>query len=112
MKLENINSESKTVTIFKINCYESYQVDECGISYSLYPWGINTDHYKGTDDGGIKYHLPDGYHVAECEAGSKEIYTQSGDHCQIIAHSSGEPQLVSKSNSIMPVLKQVRRILG
>lgn len=50
-----------------------------------------------------EYILPDGYHVAECNGGSLEIYDDMNRHHEIIEHSSARPQLVG-ARPEMPVL--------
>lgn len=90
------------VTLYKVTCENGYMMNEQGTNFSLTPWGNDTAHYQGYDDGGKEYFLPDGYDLAETKDGSKEIF--HGDiACQIIVHSSGRPQLISNSKS-MPVL--------
>ena len=41
---------------------------------SLSPWGANTIHYDGWDDGGKEYILPDGYEVTNDMVGSPQIW--------------------------------------
>ena len=62
------------VKIYAINCYQAPRMDETGKRYSLEPWGNDTDVYKGEDDGGNPYILPDGYEVAASEDGPLCIY--------------------------------------
>lgn len=94
-----------TVTIYKVECTKAYQMSEQGAGYSLTPWGNNTDHYEGHNDGGRLYTFPEGYAVAECNGGTEEIYDEKGQHCSIVTHSSGRPELVSLTRSV--VLKAV-----
>ena len=51
-----------------------------------------------------RYYLPAGYSVSESAGGSLEIYDGDNDHCTIVQHSSGRPQLISARPN-MPVLK-------
>jgi len=51
------------------------------------------------------YWLPPGYTVTESNGGTQEIYDDKGNHCEIIEHSSGRPQLISTMTH-MPVLKR------
>jgi len=84
-----------TVTIYKVECTKAYQMNEQGTGYSLTPWGNNTDHYEGDDDGGRLYTLPEGYTVAQCNSDTNELYDEQGKHCSIVMHSSGLPEVVS-----------------
>lgn len=93
-----------TVTIYKIDVDEAFAAYECGTYFSLSPWGEDTVYYKGDDDGGRRYLLPDGYHVAKTAIGNKAVYDAAGNHHEILVHSSGLPQLVSGVPK-MPVLK-------
>lgn len=54
----------------------------------------------------VTYGLPEGYYVAECQAGTLEIYSANNQHCSIVEHSSGHPQLVTSGRE-MPVLKPI-----
>jgi hypothetical protein len=83
-------------------------MSEQGTGYSLQPWGNNTDHYQGHDDGGKDYTLPEGYTIAQSNGGTVEIYDEQGNHCEIITHTSGLPELVSVTRSV--VLKLVATI--
>lgn len=84
-----------TVTIYEVECTKAYMMCEQGTRFSLSPWGNNTEYYEGDDDGGWDYILPDGYTVATSNCGTKEIYDDHGNHCEIIRHRSGRPQLIS-----------------
>lgn len=95
-----------TATIYKITCTKAYMMAEQGTRYSLQPWGCNTPHYNGTDDGGSEYVLPSGYHAAETTCGETMIFDPTGRACEIIMHPSGRPQLVSGGLE-MPVLAEV-----
>ena len=69
------------VTIFKITVTKAYVASmELGSHFSLSPWGSDTDHYEGYDDGGKQYALPEGFSVAESNSGSFEFYGPDGDH--------------------------------
>jgi hypothetical protein len=51
------------------------------------------------------YYLPVGYTVAECNAGSLQVYARDGAHCSIVEHNSGRPQLIG-GGADRPVLKR------
>jgi hypothetical protein len=60
---------------------------EQGVHYSLSPWGTDTDRYKGNDDGGEGYQLPDGYEVAEDVTGDLQIYNAAGHACILVGRN-------------------------
>ena len=90
-----------TVTMYKVTCTKAYQMSEQGSGYSLRPWGSNTADYEGHDDGVENYTLPDGYTLAECNGGTEELYDEKGQYCSIVTHSSGLPELVSLTRSVV-----------
>jgi hypothetical protein len=83
-----------TVTIYSVTCTKAYQMAEQGTGFSLRPWGGDTAHYEGTDDGGREYLLPEGHELAECNGGTVEIYDADGRHCPL-GSSYGRPALVT-----------------
>lgn len=98
---------TNTVTIYKNTCTQSVSIWDQGTGFSLAPWGDDTDVIKGYDDGGRVYNLPDGYTVGEIWGGLPAIFDAQDNHCEIIKHSSGNPQLVSGFDRPMPVLKPI-----
>lgn len=50
------------------------------------------------------YWLPNGYTVSSCAVGTLEIYDAKDNHCDVVEHNSGRPQLISVAPN-MPVLK-------
>lgn len=96
---------NKSVILYAIECTKAHQKYEQGRGFSLSPWGCNTEHYEGNDDGGHSYLLPEGYSVATVASGESAIFDPDGNHCEILRHSSDRPQLASISNS-MPVLRR------
>ena len=83
------------ITIYKVTLYESYAIWEQGTGYSLNPWRGDDIYYKGYDDGGITYTLPDGYTLANMRDGQPAIYDSDGEHCDIVPDYDGKPILVS-----------------
>jgi hypothetical protein len=71
--------EMKKVKIYTITCTQGFQMAEQGTNYSLTPWGNDTVYYKGFDDGGKDYELPEGFEVAETNDGTPAIY-KGNDH--------------------------------
>jgi hypothetical protein len=92
------------IKIYRINCTEAYMADECGIRFALRPWTGNTIHYKGDDDGGMDYLLPDGLHLDIGNDELPHIYADDGTCCDLVTHVSGHPQ-VAVSLEYMPVLQ-------
>jgi len=96
----------KTVKLYKISRTDVYIASlELGLGYSLKPWGSNTLHYQGYDDGGKNYVLPEGYEISKLSVSGFGIF-KGDSYCDIIVHSSGLPQLVSNSLD-MPVLSEL-----
>ena len=70
-----------TVTIYKVTITKAYVASmEFGTHFSLSPWGNDTDHYEGHDDGGRQYKMPEGFKVVESKGGSLEFYGPDEDH--------------------------------
>jgi hypothetical protein len=80
-------------TIYKRTITKAWQMTEQGDHYSLEPWGDDTRQYKGFDDGGKEYQLPDGYKVARDNYGDITIWTDAGAPCTIFADKRGLPAL-------------------
>jgi len=95
----NEAQEEKTVTIYKVTCTKGYQITDKGTGFSLAPWGRNTDYFEGFDDGGKEYVLLDGYHVAESNSGSLEIYDPANQRCAI-TNRFGKPCIVTNRGAI------------
>jgi len=91
--------DKKKIIIYEITCTYSYMMDEQGICYSLEPWGSNTKHYKGYDDGGQEYILPDGYRLAYNKYGERKIFDPTGRYVSI-RHDGGNPMLVTPRKAI------------
>jgi hypothetical protein len=51
------------------------------------------------------YYLPDGYEIAASRGETLEVYDAAGQHCEIIQHISGRPQLIGLGRD-RPVLKR------
>ena len=71
------------VKIYEVNCYEAPLIDETGRYFSLQPFGKQTRDFKGEDDGGKEYVLPDGFHVDKCVDGTPSIIDENGNCHQI-----------------------------
>lgn len=72
-----------TVKLYYIHQYEAYRMDETGRHYSLEPYGKNTQYYKGEDDGGRDYELPEGYSVGETKYGELAIFDEKDEHVEL-----------------------------
>jgi len=94
------------IILYRITIQESYSIYEQGEEFSLSPWGKNTDRYKGFDDEGEEYILPDGYEVSESNCGTMEVYNSRGHHCAIIMNGSGLPELIDSDRGDFPILKK------
>ena len=71
----------QTVTIYKVTITKAYVASmELGTHFSLAPWGNNTAHYEGYDNGGKAYELPQGFNIAESNGETLEFYGPDGDH--------------------------------
>ena len=51
-----------------------------------------------------QYILPAGYTMARSNSGTLEIYDAAGDHCVLVNHVSGRPQIVGLRGKAWPVL--------
>lgn len=99
------NVTLNTVRIYKVTVTKAFVASmELGEHLSLTPWGNDTAQYEGYDDDGQDYLLPLGYEVAEDSCGGLQIYDAQANHCTIITHPSGRPQLVTSDPHNMPVL--------
>lgn len=85
-----------TVKIYRITCYQAPQMYATGERVSLEPWGHNAPGYKGEDDGGTDYIVPDGYHVAEDNSGTIHIYPVGESYpCELTMNSTGIPTITA-----------------
>lgn len=98
-----MSEEQNTVTLYKITITRSIMMSDLGCGYSLRPWGNNTDMIEGHDDGGEQYVLPQGFEVSSTIGGEVAVFRGS-QHCPLVCHPSGRPQIVSHPDS--PVLKR------
>ncbi len=76
--------KQKTVTIYQVTCYQGYSVHDQGVGFKLKPWGKDTTSYKGYDDGGKEYILPDGYEVAKNVYDERMIFGPDGRGCELM----------------------------
>lgn len=83
-----------TVKIYEITQYEAYRADETGTGYSLHPYGDSTRYYKGYDDGGTDYAIPDGFTVKEGNDKRLHFYDSNGNYCELVSHN-GKPAIVT-----------------
>jgi len=83
----------KTVLIYKVTCTHGYMADEQGEGYSLKPWGKNNIDYKGYDDGGEYYLVPDGYTVEMGQDEQVHFYNAAGNYCELKTHRD-KPALI------------------
>ncbi|MGN0037792.1 MAG: hypothetical protein ACI36Y_01450 [Coriobacteriales bacterium] len=66
--------------VYRVWVFKAPSMEETGAFWSLQPWGCDTEHYSGDDDGGHLYELPDGVHVGEDLNGLKGIFLdEAGD---------------------------------
>ncbi len=72
------------VKIYEVTCYQSFMMSEQGTGFSLMPWGRDTREYKGYDDDGIMYSLPEGFRVSDLVDGGKGIFSESGKYCRLV----------------------------
>lgn len=76
-----------TITIYTITVSEAFRADETGTRFSLEPWGQSTAYYRGGDDGGELYELPEGYTVAEDQTGSLSIYDAGNNPVSLVGQT-------------------------
>jgi hypothetical protein len=85
------------VKIYKITCTRAFMANEQGTGYSLTPWGRNTPHYQGSDDGGREYVLPSSFVVGETKYTEKMIY--QGDIACPLFKKYDQPAIVGKNGA-------------
>jgi len=88
-----------TVTIYRINIYQSYRMEETGERFGLSPWDGDTDIIKGETISSVNYELPDGYSVdmstgSDLSPSELTIYDANDRPCELIKHKFGRPQLI------------------
>lgn len=72
------------VKIYEVTCYQSFMISEQGTGFSLQPWGKDTIEYKGYDDDGTMYILPEGCRVSNIYGGGQGIFDQNDKYCQLL----------------------------
>lgn len=98
-ELSNAETGIKTVKIYTLSCYQGYSIGEEGESFSLTPWGNDTVSYKGYDDGGVGYILPDGFHLGYTVSNELLIWDADDDYCMLVNHNSN-PAIITKDGII------------
>lgn len=68
----------ETVKLYKITITGGFLQADDGVRYSYTPWAGNNSCYKGYDDGGADYVLPDGYTVDTSVDGTPMIFDPDG----------------------------------
>ena len=63
-----------TIKLYRCYQYEAIRIDQTGEYFSLTPYGNNTLYFKGYDDGGKEYILPEGYSIGETYYGDTAIF--------------------------------------
>jgi hypothetical protein len=89
-----------TVKIYEITQYEAYRADETGTGYSLHPYGDSTRYYKGYDDGGVDYIIPDGFTVEFGNDEQLHFYDNKGKYCELVSRY-GKPTIATGSEYIV-----------
>ena len=91
------------ITIYTKTCTQAYMAScELGTGYSLTPWGNDTIHYTGYDDGGVEYILPPEYELCEMEWGSFEIFRRAdGTHCHFFTENNRPAIINADGNTII-----------
>ena len=90
----------KTIKIYKVTNTEAYMMSEIGSGYSLYPYGKQTRYYKGYDDGGVDYIIPDGYTVEEGNDERLHFYDDKGNFCELVSRFS-KPAIVTDDGFLL-----------
>ena len=97
----------KNVKIYKIYIEQSYEISTDRSAYSLSPWGENTAYYKGDDDGGRDYILPDGYEVALNANDDLTIFNAKAKGCDLIKYN-GKPA-IEDTDSDYPIVLELAK---
>ena len=89
----------KTVKIYEITQTEAYMMKEQCAGYSLNPYGKETRYYKGHDDGGIDYIIPDGFTISMANDEQLHFYDSKGNYCELVSRY-GKPALVADNDFV------------
>ena len=89
-----------TVTLYRITQRGAYRADEVGEWYSLTPYGANTGYYKGGDDGGKRYCLPEGYSIGRNAADEEMIFDAAGRAAALTMTAAGNPAVCVGGTSV------------
>lgn len=81
---KNEMKKQNTVTIYHTTCYKGYSVYDQGSAFSLKPRGKDTTSYKGYDDGGKEYILPEGYEITKNIHDERMIFGPDGKGCELM----------------------------
>lgn len=97
------------IKIYAITQTNAFMMAECGSGYSLKPYFSNSLYYKGYDDGGSDYIIPDGYTVAEANDGSLYFYDKNNNYCELVSYNNC-PALITKDNYYPLNLKKYEKV--
>ncbi len=100
---------NEIVTIYKIDCYESFDPSRTGESCSLLPWDDSDPGSRGGDDGGRDYILPEHYSEGRAEDGSPAVFGETGNRCELMLHN-GRPLLVDSKKRRAHLLEPVKKM--
>ena len=100
---------NEIVTIYKINCFESFDPSQVGECCSLLPWDGSDPGRRGDDDGGREYVLPEDYAQGRAEDGSPAIFGEKGNLCGLMLHN-GCPLLVDSEKRRAHLLEPVKKM--
>lgn len=96
-------TKNQRVTIYKVTCTDAYLMSEQGTRYSLAPWGHDTLYYKGYDDGGSDYIMPDRFALGKDRTGMLHVYDKSG--CPVPIVGTKAPTLIDLDTGEYVALK-------
>jgi hypothetical protein len=106
MSMKKYVNKCQSIVIYEIVCTKGYQMAECQTNFSLKPWGENTTHYEGHDDGGVKYDLPEGFELAETVDGTPAIY-RGKEHFDLTTNY-GRPMITNGWDSVVLVKSNIQ----
>lgn len=70
----SLSCDNRVALVFHVTCYQGYSIHDQGSGVALTGWGEDTNYFHGSDDGGVLYHLPEGYEVHMCKYGELAIF--------------------------------------
>lgn len=99
---------SEIITVYKIRCFSAPEPELEGERCSLLPWQ-NPTGFRGGDDGGREYILPEHYGTGASSGGDPAVFSEEGSPCRLMLHN-GRPLLIDSGKRRAYLLEPVKKI--